>query len=250
MIKKRIIACLDIKDGRTVKGTNFVDIRDAGDPVELAAKYAEEGVDELVFLDISASQEKRKTLLHLVTEIAKTINIPFAVGGGINTVQDAKFVLDSGADKVSVNSAAVQSPGLLAELSQEIGSQSIILAVDVKMIDNKYIVFTHGGSRKTDRELGQWLTEAESLGAGEILLTSMDHDGTRAGFAIDLINMATSKINIPLIASGGAGEENHFTELFNNTDASAALAAGIFHYGQIGLSDLKTYLKNRSLPIR
>ncbi len=250
MIKKRIIACLDIKDGRTVKGTNFVDLKDAGDPVELAAKYAEQGVDELVFLDISASQEKRNTLLDLVSKIAETIDIPFAVGGGINSVKDAKNVLEAGADKISINSAALSSPVLISQLSEQIGSQSIILAVDIKKIDEKYVVFSHGGSQKTKRELIEWICEAEKLGAGEILLTSMDHDGTRNGFAIDVVKIATSKISIPLIASGGAGKEEHFIELFGNTNASAALAAGIFHFGQIRLADLKTHLKNNNIAIR
>jgi cyclase len=250
MLTKRIIPCLDIKDGRTVKGINFVNIRDAGDPVELGALYAQQGADELVFLDISATNEKRKTFAALVKEIAKHINIPFTVGGGISSVHDVAPLLEAGADKVSVNSAAVRNPQLIDELSKAFGAQCIVLAIDARKIDNQWIVHTHGGKQPTDKKLFSWAKEGQERGAGEILFTSMDHDGTKNGFAIDPLSKLHELLNIPVIASGGAGHEGHFIDAFTLGKADAALAASIFHFGEIKVPDLKAFLKGKGISIR
>jgi imidazole glycerol-phosphate synthase subunit HisF len=250
MLTKRIIPCLDIKDGRTVKGVNFVNIRDAGDAVELAAQYAKEGADELVFLDISATDEKRKTFAQLVKEIARHINIPFTVGGGINSIADVEPLLDAGADKVSVNSAAVKRPELINELSAAFGAQCIVLAVDACKIDNQWTVHTNGGKRSTEKKLFSWAHEGQERGAGELLFTSMDHDGTKNGFAIDPLSKLHELLQIPVIASGGAGSVGHFMDAFLLGKADAALAASIFHFSEIKIPALKDYLKKRNVPIR
>lgn len=250
MLKKRIIPCLDIKDGRTVKGTNFVNIVDAGDPVELAKRYADEGADELVFLDITATIENRGTLTDLVLQISEEINIPFTVGGGINSAEDVQVILKAGADKISINSAAVKNPDLINQLANQFGSQCIVLAIDTKWDDGKFKVYTGGGRYETSLEAVEWALDGERLGAGEILLTSMDHDGTGKGFAINLLNKMISKLSIPVIASGGAGKEKHFNELFTKTGASAGLAAGIFHRNEIRIQQLKSYLRSQNIPIR
>lgn len=250
MLTKRIIPCLDIKDGRTVKGVNFVELRDAGDPVELAKIYAEEGADELVFLDITATNEKRKTLVELVEKVAEAINIPFTVGGGISTVEDVSVLLAAGADKVSINSAAVRDPEIIKKMADEFGSQCIVVAVDSRRVGNKNMVHTHGGSKPTELETEAWIQKAVELGAGEILLTSMDHDGTKAGFADELLAKISSLVNVPIIASGGAGNMQHFYDTFTSGKSDAALAASIFHFKEIGIPDLKTYLKNKNIPTR
>ena len=250
MLTKRIIPCLDIKDGRTVKGTNFVNLRDAGDPVELGALYAEQGADELVFLDISATQEERKTFASLVREIARHINIPFTVGGGIQSIRDVAPLLDAGADKVSINSAAVSRPELIDELAKEFGSQFVVLAIDARKGGNEWIVHTHGGSKPTDKKLFSWSKEGQHRGAGEILFTSMDHDGTKGGFAIDPLQKLNQLLSIPVIASGGAGKKEDFLHAFILGKADAALAASIFHFNEIPIPELKNYLKSNSIPIR
>lgn len=250
MLKKRIIPCLDIKDGRTVKGTNFVDIRDAGDPVELAKIYSDSGADELVFLDITATVEKRKTLLHLVEEIAKEIQIPFTVGGGVQSVQDAVALIRAGADKIAVNSSAVNRPTLLRELSDELGSQCVVLAIDTKRINGQDRVVIRGGRNVTKWETVAWASEGESLGAGEILLTSMGRDGTKDGFDIGITNQVANTVSIPVIASGGAGCEAHFTNVFSMTKATGALAASVFHYGEVSIPELKDYLKTQNVLVR
>jgi imidazole glycerol-phosphate synthase subunit HisF len=250
MLTKRIIPCLDIKDGRTVKGVNFVNIRDAGDPIELGAAYAEQGADELVFLDISATNEERKTFASLVRDIARHINIPFTVGGGISSVADVAPLLDAGADKVSINSAAVRNPDLIDQLSRAFGAQCIVLAIDARKIDNQWTVHTHGGKRPTDKKLFSWAKEGQERGAGEILFTSMDHDGTKAGFAIDPLSKLNMMLHIPVIASGGAGSMDHFIDAFMLGKADAALAASIFHFGEIKIPALKSFLKDKSINIR
>lgn len=250
MLTRRIIPCLDIKDGRTVKGINFINIRDAGDPVALAARYAEQGADELVFLDISATDEQRKTFATLVKEIARVINIPFTVGGGISSVADVAPLLDSGADKVSVNSSAVRGPVLIDELVQAFGSQCIVLAIDARKTGNVWTVYTHGGKKPSDKRLFSWAKEGQERGAGEILFTSMDHDGTKGGFANDALAKLHELLTIPVIASGGAGRMEHFMEAFVLGKADAALAASIFHYGEVGIKELKQYLAARNVPIR
>lgn len=250
MLKKRIIPCLDIKNGRTVKGINFVDIRDAGDPVELAKRYVDEGADELVFLDITATLENRKTLKELVTKIASEINIPFTVGGGINTLEDAKSIIDSGADKISLNSAAILRPELISEIALEYGNQCVVLAIDTKFIKNEWIVFRSGGTIITDLKATEWAQKGAELGAGEILLTSMNNDGTKNGFALDISKAVSEAVTIPVIASGGAGTMEHFAEVFNQTKATGALAASVFHFGQIPIPDLKQYLKTQNIPVR
>lgn len=250
MLKKRIIPCLDIKNGRTVKGVNFVDIIDAGDPIELAKKYVKEGADELVFLDITATLENRKTLVDLVEKVAQEINIPFTVGGGISTVDDALALIKAGADKVSINSSAVKNPQLITDLKNRFGSQFVVVAIDTKLIDNQWKVFTKGGTFETDLETVNWAKEVEKLGAGEILLTSMNSDGTKAGFSLDITNSVSKNINIPVIASGGAGKEEHFADVFTKTEASAGLAASIFHFGEIPVPQLKNYLKTKNIPVR
>ncbi len=250
MLKKRIIPCLDIKDGRTVKGINFVDIKDAGDPIELAKKYILEGADELVFLDITATNEKRKTLAELVVKIAKEINIPFTVGGGINTVEDAATIIKAGADKISINSAAVKNPLLIKEIAERFGSQAVVVAVDTKFENNDWYVYVNGGKVATGITTIDWVKQAEQLGAGEILLTSMNNDGTKQGFALDITNTVSSVINIPVIASGGAGTKEHFKSVFEQTKATGALAASIFHFGEIPIPVLKQYLKEQNINIR
>ncbi len=250
MLTKRIIACLDIKNGRTVKGTHFENLRDAGDPVELGALYASQGIDELVFLDISATLEERKTFSTLVREIARHINIPFTVGGGIGSLQDVAPLLDAGADKVSINSAAVRRPELIDELSREFGSQFIVMAIDARKVDNPWVVHTHGGTRATDRKLFSWAKECQERGAGEILFTSMDHDGTHDGFAIDPIEKLNQLLTIPVIASGGAGLPEHFLDVFLRGRADAALAASVFHFNEIPISELKQYLRSHHIPVR
>jgi len=250
VLTKRIIPCLDIKDGRTVKGINFIDIRDAGDPVELGAAYAAQGADELVFLDISATNEKRKTFASLVKEIATHVNIPFTVGGGITSVADVAPLLEAGADKVSINSAAVKNPDLIDELAKAFGSQFVVLAIDARKVDNQWTVHTHGGSQPSDRKLFSWAKEGQSRGAGEILFTSMDHDGTKQGFAIDPLAKLHELLSIPVIASGGAGNMQHFLEAFVLGKADAGLAASLFHFGELKISDLKKYLQNNGVPVR
>lgn len=250
MLTKRIIPCLDIKDGRTVKGINFVDLRDAGDPVELAAIYAKEGADELVFLDISATEEKRKTLAELVYHVAETINIPFTVGGGISSVEDVDILLKNGADKVSINSSAVKRPELINELVAKFGSQCIVVAIDAKQIDGTWKVHLVGGKVPTEINLFDWAKEVEKRGAGEILFTSMDHDGTKNGFANEALAKLSELVNIPIIASGGAGTISHFTDTFVEGKADAALAASVFHFKEIEIQDLKNELKKEGIPVR
>ncbi|MBK6951941.1 MAG: imidazole glycerol phosphate synthase subunit HisF [Crocinitomicaceae bacterium] len=250
MLKKRIIPCLDIKNGRTVKGINFLDIRDAGDPVELAKKYAADGADELVFLDITATEEKRKTLSELVKKVAAEINIPFTVGGGINSLEDAEIVIKSGADKVSLNSSAVKNPQLISDIADQYGSQCVVVAIDTKYVDNKWRVFVSGGKIPTDLLAIDWAKKVAELGAGEILLTSMNNDGTKAGFALDITKQISEAVSIPVIASGGAGTKEHFKEVFQKTKASGGLAASIFHYNEIPIPELKNYLKTQNIPIR
>jgi cyclase len=250
MLKKRIIPCLDIRDGRTVKGINFIDIRDAGDPVELAKRYVQEGADELVFLDITATHENRKTLSALVEKIAREINIPFTVGGGINSLADVSVIIKAGADKVSINSSAVKRPELITEIAEQYGSQCVVVAIDTKFVDGEWIVYVHGGRIPTELKTMEWVMQVEELGAGEILLTSMNNDGMKTGFAIDITNAVSQAVNIPVIASGGAGTKEHFMEVFLQTKASAALAASIFHFGEIPIPELKNYLQTEKIPVR
>jgi cyclase len=250
-LTKRIIPCLDIKDGRTVKGTNFIDLRDAGDPVELGKIYAKQGADELVFLDITATNEKRKTLSELVNRIAHHINIPFTVGGGISSVDDVSILLQNGADKISVNTAAFKNPELIRLLANEFGSQCIVLAIDTKKEeDGEWYVYLNGGRLKTNTTCYDWAKRGVDLGAGEILLTSMNHDGTKMGFALDITQSLTSSLNVPIIASGGGGNMQHFTDVFTLANADAALAASIFHFKEIEIPALKKYLKEAGIPIR
>ena len=250
MLAKRIIPCLDIKDGRTVKGVNFLGLRDAGDPVELGALYAQEGADELTFLDITATIERRETLASLVKRIAKHINIPFTVGGGIKSVADVNELLNAGADKITINSAAVYNPELITQIAHQCGSQCVVVAIDTKFVNGKHIVHTHGGKQPTEKETLTWVKEVESRGAGEILLTSMDHDGVKAGFANELNHAVSDLIGIPLIASGGAGAMEHFYDAFTIGGADAGLAASIFHFKEIEIQALKSYLRERNIPIR
>jgi cyclase len=250
MLKKRIIPCLDIRDGRTVKGINFIDIRDAGDPVELAKRYVQEGADELVFLDITATHENRKTLSVLVEKISREINIPFTVGGGINSLADVSVIIKAGADKVSINSSAVKRPELITEIAEQFGSQCVVVAIDTKYVNNEWIVYVHGGRIPTPLKTMDWVKQVEQLGAGEILLTSMNNDGMKTGFALDITNAVSQAVNIPVIASGGAGTMEHFKEVFQQTKASAALAASIFHFGEIPIPDLKNYLQTEKIPVR
>jgi len=249
-LAKRIIPCLDVKDGRTVKGVNFVALRDAGDPVELAFQYSQQGADELVFLDITATHERRKTLVELVKSVATQVNIPFTIGGGIKEIADADLLLNSGADKISVNSAVVRNPGLIDELALAFGKQFVVVAIDTKYIDGKNYVHLNGGRIKTDIETEDWIKEAEERGAGEILLTSMDHDGTKTGFDTSLLKKINDTLGIPLIASGGAGNVQHFVDLFHKTNVDAALAASVFHYGEILIPDLKEALKGNDIEVR
>ncbi len=250
MFTKRIVPCLDIKNGRTVKGVNFVGLQDAGDPVALASIYSEQGADELVFLDITATVEKRKTLVELVKRVAKEINIPFTVGGGIGSIEDVSALLNAGADKVSINSSAVKNPALINALSLEFGAQCIVVAIDSKHIEGSHIVHTHGGRKPTTLETLAWAQEVENRGAGEILLTSMDHDGTKGGFANTLTAQLSDLLNIPIIASGGAGNIEHFKEVFTDGKADAALAASIFHFKEIEIPKLKNKLKIDGIPVR
>lgn len=250
MLTKRIIPCLDIKDGKTVKGVNFENLRDAGDPVELAQIYAEEGADELVFLDITATVEKRKTLAELVKNVARVINIPFTVGGGISSIADAEILLQNGADKVSINSSAVNRPELVEELAKTFGSQFVTVAIDTRFFENRHIVHTHGGRQPTHLETISWAKEVERRGAGEILLTSMNHDGVKQGFANELTSIISSNGKIPVIASGGAGKMEDFYDTFTSGKADAALAASIFHFKEIGIPELKNYLKSKGVAVR
>lgn len=250
MLTKRIIPCLDIKDGRTVKGINFVDLRDAGDPVELAAAYAQQGADELVFLDISATEEKRKTLARLVRRVAERIDIPFTVGGGISSVEDVDVLLHNGADKVSVNSAAVRDPDLIDRLVGKFGSQCIVVALDARRVGGAWKIHLVGGKVPTDVELFGWAQEVERRGAGELLFTSMEHDGTKGGFANEALRKMSTLVNIPVIASGGAGTMAHFADSFLEGRADAALAASVFHFNEIPIPKLKEYLKDRGIPMR
>lgn len=250
MLKKRIIPCLDIKNGRTVKGVNFINIQDAGDPIELARKYVAEGADELVFLDITATIEKRKTLAELVEKIARQINIPFTVGGGINSLEDVSILIKSGADKISINSSAIKNPQLISEIADQYGSQCVVVAIDTKFENNEWMVYVNGGKTPTLLKTIDWVEIVEKSGAGEILLTSMNNDGTKNGFALDITKLVCDLVNIPVIASGGAGSKEHFKDLFVQTKASAGLAASIFHYNEIPIPDLKYYLKNQNIAIR
>ncbi len=250
MLAKRIVPCLDVKDGRTVKGTNFVGLRDAGDPVDLAARYCEEGADELVLLDISATNEKRKTFAELVRRVAAEINIPFTVGGGISTVDDIGVLLDSGADKVSINTAAVKSPEIVSEAAANFGSQCIVLAIDAKKNGDGWKVFLNGGRIATGIEVLRWAKHGVELGAGEILLTSMNADGTKDGFEIELTRLISTSVSVPVIASGGAGTADDFADVFVRGKADAALAASVFHYGEIAIPDLKSFLKMRGIEVR
>ncbi|MDR9446907.1 MAG: imidazole glycerol phosphate synthase subunit HisF [Balneolaceae bacterium] len=253
MLKKRIIPCLDIKDGRTVKGIRFVDIQDAGDPVQQAEAYSLAGADELVFLDISATVEKRKTLAELVERIAETIQIPFTVGGGIQSVEDAKRLLDAGADKISVNSAAVRRPELISELADKLGGQCVVVAMDVKHNPEEafaWNIVVDGGRTWTEIDAFEWARQAERRGAGELLCTSMDHDGTKSGYDIGFLQSLRQKVSIPIIASGGAGTPEHFAEVFDEGRADAALAASLFHFGELEIPTLKQFLKTKGFPIR
>jgi len=249
-LSKRIIPCLDVKDGRTVKGVNFVDLRDAGDPVELAWNYSRQGADELVFLDITATVERRKTMVELVKAVARQINIPFTIGGGINEIADADALLNAGADKISINSAAVRNPALIDELAKAFGVQFVVIAVDTRRIDDINVVHLNGGRLPTERQTLEWIKEAESRGAGEILLTSMDHDGTKNGFDNGLLKTVNDAVHIPVIASGGAGAVQHFVDVFEKTNVDAALAASVFHYGEILIPDLKAVLKSNNIEVR
>jgi imidazole glycerol-phosphate synthase subunit HisF len=251
MITKRIIPCLDIKDGRTVKGTNFVNLRDAGDPVELGAEYARQGADELVFLDITATVEKRKTLSELVNRIAHHINIPFTVGGGISSVEDVSVLLQNGADKISVNTSAFKRPDLIRELALEFGSQCVVLAIDTKKeADGQWYVYLNGGRTRTEMRCEDWAGQAVDLGAGEILLTSMNNDGTKEGFALDITRTLATSLPVPVIASGGAGTMQHFADVFEQAHADAALAASVFHFREIPVPALKQFLSEKGISIR
>jgi len=250
MLTKRIIPCLDVKDGRTVKGTNFIDLRDAGDPVELAARYSVEGADELVFLDISATLEGRKTFLQMVERVAEAIQIPFTVGGGIGTVEDAGRALEAGADKVSLNSAALARPSLVDEVSTHVGSQSVVVAIDVKKRDGRWWVWTKAGTESTGKDALAWAEEVVRRGAGELLVTSMDRDGTTAGYDVELLRTISDRVPVPLVASGGAGTKEHVRDAILLGHADAVLAASIFHYNRISIAELKTFLHNHSIPVR
>lgn len=250
MLTKRIIPCLDIKNGRTVKGVKFIDLRDAGDPVELAEIYAQKGADELVFLDITATEEKRRTLIELVRHVAEKVNIPFTVGGGISSIEDVEILLNSGADKVSINSSAIKNPQLINDLAAKFGSQCIVVAIDAKQFDGEWIVYLMGGKVPTSMKLFDWAKEVAQRGAGEILFTSMDHDGTKNGFANEALAKLGELVNIPIIASGGAGKMHHFTDTFIKGNADAALAASVFHFKEIEIIDLKKELRKNNIPVR
>ncbi|MDE6191333.1 MAG: imidazole glycerol phosphate synthase subunit HisF [Muribaculum sp.] len=250
MLAKRIIPCLDVKDGKTVKGVNFVNFRDAGDPVALGKKYSEEGADELVYLDITASHEGRKTFVDLVTRVAQNINIPFTVGGGIGSVADVETLLNAGADKVSVNSSALRNPSLIGEIASRFGSQVCVLAIDARFTDGDWLCYVNGGRVPVQRHLFEWAKEGVDRGAGEILFTSMDHDGVKTGFACEALARLSEEVSVPVIASGGAGECSHFYDVFTAGKADAALAAGIFHFNEIGIAGLKQYLYDRNINVR
>lgn len=250
MLAKRIIPCLDVKDGRTVKGVNFVDLRDAGDPVELAYAYSQQGADELVFLDITATHEGRKTTIDLVKAVARQVNIPFTIGGGINEIKDADILLNAGADKISINSAAVRNPALINEMAAAFGAQFVVVAVDTRSIEGQNFVYLSGGRIKTELNTSEWIVEAQERGAGEILLTSMDHDGTKNGFDNGFLKTINDQIHIPLIASGGAGNQQHFVDVFQHAKVDAALAASVFHYREILIPDLKATLQQNGIVVR
>ena len=250
MVAKRIIPCLDVKDGRTVKGINFVGLKDVGDAVELGKRYAEQGADELVYLDITATAEGRSTFTKLVERISLEIDRPFTVGGGIGSMDDAARLLDAGADKISINSAAIRTPELIDTLAAKYGSQFVVVAIDARQIDGRWMATTHGGRKPTDRELFEWAREAEQRGAGEILFTSMDHDGTKAGYPCDTFARLADELSIPIIASGGAGSVEDIAEVLTTGRADAALAASIFHYGQITVNELKEQLKLKNINVR
>jgi len=250
LVSKRIIPCLDVKDGRVVKGTNFVNLVDAGSPVELAERYSEKGADELVFLDITASHEKRKTLVELVKDVARAIRIPFTVGGGISEIKDIEALLKAGADKVSLNSAIVTNPGLITKASKQFGSQAVVAAIDIKLINGVHKVFVKGGREETPLEGFDWCVKAAELGAGEILLTSMDKDGTKSGFDVEFLKKLTSLVSIPVIASGGAGKKEDFLDAFANANVDACLAASLFHFSILEIKDLKNYLKENNIKVR
>ncbi|MCL1943948.1 MAG: imidazole glycerol phosphate synthase subunit HisF [Candidatus Azobacteroides sp.] len=250
MLAKRIIPCLDVKDGKTVKGVNFVNFRDAGDPVELGAAYSEQGADELVFLDITASHENRKTFVEIVKRVAANINIPFTVGGGINELEDVGRLLNAGADKVSVNSAAIRNPDLISEIAKNYGSQVCVVAIDAQYENGEWVCYLNGGRIPTDKKLFSWAKEAENLGAGEILFTSMSHDGVKTGYPNDALRILSDTLSIPVIASGGAGKMEHFKDAFVLGKADAALAAGVFHFGEIKIPELKEYLRKEGIPVR
>ena len=250
MVAKRIIPCLDVKEGRTVKGVNFVGLQDVGDAVELGKRYAEQGADELVYLDISATVEGRNTFTSLVERIAQNINIPFTVGGGISSIDDASRLLEVGADKISINSAAVRNPMLIDEIASKYGSQFVVLAIDAKRVGERWLITTHGGRQLTERELFAWAYEGQERGAGEILLTSMDHDGTRSGYPCELFAQLSQKLSIPIIASGGAGSVGDIVDVLSRGRADAALAASIFHYGEITVGELKRQLSEKNIKVR
>jgi cyclase len=250
LVTKRIIPCLDIKEGRVVKGTNFINLRDAGSAVELAERYYNEGADELVFLDITASEEKRKTLLQLVVEVAAVIRIPFTVGGGISELNDIDKLLKAGSDKVSLNTSIVNHPELISSAAKQFGSQAIVAAVDIKKVENTHKVFVKGGKVETEKNGMLWCMECAERGAGEILLTSMDHDGTKDGYNNDFLKELCEKVNIPVIASGGAGNKKHFSDTFINTNVDACLAASLFHYNELSIGELKKYLYNKNINVR
>jgi imidazole glycerol-phosphate synthase subunit HisF len=250
LLAKRIIPCLDVKDGRVVKGTNFVNLRDAGDAVELAARYYEEGADELTFLDITASAEKRKTLLDLVVAVGKVIRIPFTVGGGVSELGDLEALLRAGADKVSLNTAIVKRPELITEAAKRFGSQAVVAAVDVKKVGDRHKVFVKGGREETDREAKAWCLEAVDRGAGEFLLTSMDKDGAKTGYDLKFLDWLTANVSVPVVASGGAGKREHFLEAFRDARVDACLAASLFHYQELNIQDLKAYLRENGVVVR
>lgn len=250
MLAKRIIPCLDVKDGKTVKGVNFVNFKDAGDPIELGKKYSQDGADELVFLDITASHEGRKTFIDLVQRIAQNISIPFTVGGGINDVCDVEKLLNAGADKISINSAALKNPSLIDNISRNFGNQVCVVAIDARFDNGQWVCYINGGRIPTNRNLLEWAYEAQERGAGEILFTSMDHDGVKTGFACEALSMLHDKLSIPIIASGGAGDYSHFHDVFTIGHADAALAASIFHFNEIPIDKLKLYLKERNINVR
>ena len=250
MLTRRIIPCLDVHNGQTVKGVNFVNLKEVGDPVALGAAYARAGADELVYLDISATVEARKTWLELVRRIAETLNIPFTVGGGISSVQDVEQLLKAGADKISVNSAVVKNPALVDQLAREFGSQCVVVAIDTRQEEGDWWVYIHGGRTRTERRALEWAKEVVDRGAGEILLTSMNHDGTQQGFALDITRAVSEQVHVPVIASGGAGTMEHFLEVFREGKADAALAASVFHYGTIPIAELKAFLAQQGIPVR